>query len=172
MSVASGVGDVDHPDDDPDQRDEHRLPASMFGPWSLPGWSTTAVAPMASAIEPRARNTDPTPIRPGAGAAAWLLRQRSLQLTEQPGVHPPVDLLADPLDEALGHGRVVARAEITMGRRRGPDFIPDAHVPSRRALQVAYAVTLAAARAEGTGATTRFQARDDPRKAGTTIRSG
>jgi hypothetical protein len=48
-------------------------------------------------------------------------------MTEQPGVHPPVDLLADPLDEALRHGRVVARPEITVCGRRRRDFIPEAH---------------------------------------------
>jgi len=33
-----------------------------------PGWSTTAVPPMASAIEPRARNRGATPSLPGDGA--------------------------------------------------------------------------------------------------------
>src|SRR6516165_4549291 len=53
-------------------------------------------------------------------------------MPEQPRVHPPVDLLADALDQALGHGRVVARAEIAMRRRRGLDFFPDAHVTLQR----------------------------------------
>jgi hypothetical protein len=38
-------------------------------------------------------------------------------MAEQPGVHPPVYLLADPLDEALGHGGVVARSEILVRGR-------------------------------------------------------
>jgi hypothetical protein len=50
-------------------------------------------------------------------------------LAEQPGVHSLVDFLADPLDETLGHGGVVAGSEIAVGRSRGPDFIPDAHRP-------------------------------------------
>ncbi len=48
-------------------------------------------------------------------------------LAVQPGVHAPVDFLADALDESLGHGGVVAGAEITVCRGRGADFIPDAH---------------------------------------------
>src|SRR5260370_5460150 len=52
---------------------------------------------------------------------------RILRLTEQPGVHPPVDFFADALDQALGHGCVVAWAEGMVRGRRGLDFIPDAH---------------------------------------------
>ena len=37
-----------------------------------PGWSTTAVAPMAIPIDPSARNTEPTPTRPGTGARRGL----------------------------------------------------------------------------------------------------
>jgi hypothetical protein len=65
------------------------------------------------------------PARPGR--RRWN-RRWLLQMPEQPGVHPPVDLLADPLDEALRHGRVVTRPEILVCARRRPDFIPDAHV--------------------------------------------
>jgi len=49
------------------------------------------------------------------------------RLAVQPGVHSLVDFFADALDEALGHGGIVAGAKIAMCCRRGPDFIPDAH---------------------------------------------
>jgi hypothetical protein len=74
-------------------------------------------------------------------------RRRALigRLTIQPGVHSLVDFFADAVDEALGYGGVVAGAEIAVCRRRGPDFIPDAH-----------AVKLSAGGAENTGANTRM----------------
>jgi hypothetical protein len=38
----------------------------------------------------------------------------------QPGINPPVDLVADPLDQALGHGVVVGGAQLTVrGARSG-----------------------------------------------------
>ena len=84
-------------------------------------------------------------------------RRRSLvgHLAVKPGVHSLVDFFADALDETLGHGGVVAGAEVVVCRRRGPHFIPDAHE-----------VTLSAGRAENTGANTRFPARAGLRKAG------
>ena len=57
-------------------------------------------------------------------------RRRALigRLAVQPGVHSLVDFFADAVDEALGYGGVVAGAEIAVCRRRGSDFISDAHV--------------------------------------------
>jgi len=51
-----------------------------------------------------------------------VLTQPAVVLTE-PGVHPLVDLLADPLDKTLGHRRLVARAEFGMGGHGGGDLI-------------------------------------------------
>ena len=67
------------------------------------------------------------------------------RLAIQPGVHSLVDFFADALDETLGHGGVVAGAEIAVCRGRGPDFIPDAHVAK-----------LSARGPEHTGANTRL----------------
>jgi len=48
-------------------------------------------------------------------------------LAVQSRVHSLVNFLADALDEALGHGRVISRAEIMVRARRGLDLFPDAH---------------------------------------------
>ncbi len=42
----------------------------------------------------------------------------------EPRVDPPVDLVADPLDQALGDGRVIPRSEFRMGGHRRGDLIP------------------------------------------------
>ena len=67
---------------------------------------------------------------PGHRITTYPRPGRSLvrHLAVQPGVHSLVDFLADPLDETLGPGYDTAVAEIAVRRRRGPDFIPDAHV--------------------------------------------
>jgi hypothetical protein len=41
----------------------------------------------------------------------------------QAGVHPPVDLLADPLDKALGDGGLISRAKFGVSRHRGGDLL-------------------------------------------------
>jgi hypothetical protein len=40
----------------------------------------------------------------------------------EPGVDPAVDLLADPIDEALGHRGVITGAQIPMGGHGGGDL--------------------------------------------------
>ena len=95
------------------------------------------------------------PYPPGHRLTTQPRPRRSLaaRLIVDSGVYSPVDFLADALDQTLGHGGVVAGAEITVCRRRGPDFIGDAH-----------GATLSTGGAGNTGASTRFQAPAGPMK--------
>ena len=64
--------------------------------------------------------------RPGSGGrgshlAGGALRRRGRGAAlRQPGINPPVDLVTDPLDQALGHGMVVGGAQLMVrGARSG-----------------------------------------------------
>ena len=96
------------------------------------------------------------PARRGGAARRRCRPRRRLRVPEHPCVHPPVDFLTDPLDQPFGHGRVVARAEITVRGRRGVDFFLHAH-----------AATVPARRAGHIGASTRFPPPAGPRNPGT-----
>jgi hypothetical protein len=44
-----------------------------------------------------------------------------------PRIHPPVDFLADALNEPFGYRCVVRWPEVAMRPCRSPDFLADAH---------------------------------------------
>ena len=118
-----------------------------------PTWwlTTTAVAPTPSPIDPRPRIIPLNPLRAGRargrrgghggvgtagalvrGAAPIRGRRPGLLLRRLPGAGCPpqprvdalVDLLADPLDQALGDGRVVPRSELGVGGHGRGDLVP------------------------------------------------
>src|SRR5215470_11040323 len=50
-------------------------------------------------------------------------RREPVAVLRQPGIHPLVDLGADPLDEALRHGVVVSGPKLTMCGARSRDLL-------------------------------------------------
>ena len=116
--------------------------------------TTTAVAPTPSPIDPRPRIAplNPPPRRGAGGAAAgpggagaagpwyaagswygcsgcdgatrWRPAPGGSAAARRSAVDPPVDLLADALDEALGDGRVIPWPEFRVGGHGRCDLIP------------------------------------------------
>lgn len=122
-SAPPGVGDVDDGDDDPDQGD-------------YPGASVVLRKHGRGRAEtdphrPEGQE-DPRDARTGGRPAASARLRRMIAMLPgtvsgalpEPGVHPLVDLVADPLDQPLSDRDVVLAAKFAVRRRRGGDVVP------------------------------------------------
>ena len=69
-------------------------------------------------------SSTPTPGSQYRGPPEVSVNTGGLRLPAEPRVDPPVDLIADPLDQALGDGRVVPWPQFGVGGHGHGDLVP------------------------------------------------